>query len=198
MTKGDVDAEVIWCKVYRNPKIELLVGAIYRPELGGEQTLDRICNSLNAVDTDNSIIVGDFNFRDINWDLCEAPSALSKKFLSCIEDNLLFQLVEKPTRGKNILDMLLTGNPDIVHSVDVGEKLGASDHCSILAQLMIPVPRIALSNRKIYLYSKGDYEAYSDAVKTTKWSNVFTGKNLMTNGTLCKQNTTDGERNHPE
>ena len=26
-TKGDVEAEVIWCKVYPNPKVELLVGA---------------------------------------------------------------------------------------------------------------------------------------------------------------------------
>ena len=120
--------------------------------------------------------MGDFNFRDINWTHNNAPSALSKKFLSCLEDNLLFQLVKKPTRGSNILDLVLSGNPDLVHSVDVGDKLGASDHRSVLVQLRIPVPRIALSNRKIYLYSKGDYDAYSEEVKSTNWDKVFANK----------------------
>ncbi|XP_072046857.1 uncharacterized protein [Amphiura filiformis] len=159
-TKGDADAEVVWCKVFLNPKTELLIGVVYRPERGGEPNLIKICNSINAIDSDNTIILGDFNFREINWTQCEAPSALGKKFLSCVEDNLLFQLVKKPTR------------------VDVGEKLGASDHRSVSVQLRIPVPRIALTDRKVYLYSKGDYDAYSETVKATDWESIFAKKNF--------------------
>jgi hypothetical protein len=173
-TKGDVDTEVI----YPSPKTDLLIGAVYRPERGGEPNLIKMCNSINAIDSDNTIIVGDFNFREIDWDQCEASSNLAKKFLSCLEDNLLFQLVKEPTRGANILDLVLTGNTDIVHSVSVGEKLGASDHNSVLIQLRIPVPRIALSDRKVYLYSKGDYDGFTEAVKATDWDSVFANNRL--------------------
>ena len=82
---------------------------------------------------------------------------------------MLFQLVKEPTRGDNILDLVLTGNPDIVHTVTVGEKLGRSDHRSVGVDLNIPVPRIPLADRKVILYSKGDYEAFSEEVKSTDW-----------------------------
>ena len=120
--KGDVPAEVVWCKVFPSPKTEVLVGVVYRPELGGESNLVHICNSMDSIDMDNTILVGDFNFRDKDWKTNEAPSAISKKFPACVEENLLFQLVKEPTRGDNILDLILTGNPDIVHTVTVGEK----------------------------------------------------------------------------
>ena len=153
---------------------------VYRPERGGEPTLIKVCDSINKINTDNVIIMDDFNFRDINWDTNVATSLLSKKFLSCLEDNMLFQLVKEPTRGSNILDLVLTGNPDIVQSVVVGEKLGASDHCKVLIELRIPVPRIALAKRKIYLYSKTDYEAFSKDVKETNWDKELCNKSTDT------------------
>ena len=163
--KGDVPAEVVWCKVFTSPKTEVLVGVVYRPKLGGESNLAHICNSMDSIDTDNTILVGDFNFRDTDWKTNEAPSAISKKFLACVEEKLLFQLVKEPTGRDNILDLVLTGNPDIVHTVMVGEKLGRSDHRSVRVDLKIPVPRIPLADRKVILYSKGDYEAFSEEVK---------------------------------
>ena len=142
--KGDAKAEVVWCTAHPNTKTDILIGVVYRPERGGEPNLETICNSISNIDSDNVIIVGDFNFRDIDWENGEAHTALSKKFLSCIEDNMLFQLVKEPTRGANILDLVLTGNTDLVHAVTVGDKLGASDHKSVLLELRIPVPCIAL------------------------------------------------------
>ena len=35
--------------------------------------------------------------------------------------------------------------------------------------LKIPVPRIPLADRKVILYSKGDYETFSEEVKSTDW-----------------------------
>ena len=135
--------------------------------------LDRICDSINSIDTDNVILLGDFNFREIDWDTNEGHSPLSRKFLSCLEENMLFQLVKEPTRGPNIFDLILTGNPDIVHSVVVDEKLGRSDHRIVIAELRIPVLRITDADRKIYLYSKGEYDSTSVAVKETDWNKEF-------------------------
>ncbi len=41
------------------------------------------------------------------------------------------QLVNEPTRGENILDLLLTNDPSCVSSVDVSAPIGNSDHGSI-------------------------------------------------------------------
>ena len=38
------------------------------------------------------------------------------------------QIVNTPTREKNILDLILTTDNDMIHNCEVGEKLGTSDH----------------------------------------------------------------------
>ena len=60
--KGVVPAEVMWCKVFPTPKTEVLVGVVYRPELGDESNLVHICNSMDSIDMVNTILVVDFNF----------------------------------------------------------------------------------------------------------------------------------------
>ena len=48
--------------------------------------------------------------------------------MECFEENFLQQLVLEPTRGSNILDLILTNENNLVHSLKVGEHLGNSDH----------------------------------------------------------------------
>ena len=57
---GDVDAEIVWVEIHPDPKTSIVVGAAYRPERGGAPNLDKICNSINAVTTDN-IIFGEIS-----------------------------------------------------------------------------------------------------------------------------------------
>ena len=51
--------------------------------------------------------MGDFNFRNINWETGECTSAREQKFLDTHQDNLLVQMVDSPTKGPNILDFVL-------------------------------------------------------------------------------------------
>jgi hypothetical protein len=78
----------------------------YRPEVNENIIVDRICTSINSVDTSNCLLLGDFNFRQINWNKMEASSGLTEKFLNTIQDNLLTQIVDEPTRGNNIFVLL--------------------------------------------------------------------------------------------
>ena len=89
-TDGDTTAEVVWCTIHPNPATSVLCGVVYRPERGGEPNLIKICDSINKINRDNVVIMGDFNFRDINWDTNMATSPLSKKFVSSLEGNMLF------------------------------------------------------------------------------------------------------------
>ena len=49
----------------------------------------------------------------------------------------LIQLVEEPTRGINILDLVLTNNCDLIHSYSV-RYLGLSDNSILTVSLLLP------------------------------------------------------------
>jgi len=49
-------------------------------------------------------------------------------FLNLVGDNFLTQKVFAPTRGNNILDLVLCSDPDIVENLVVGCSIANSDH----------------------------------------------------------------------
>jgi len=82
------------------------------------------------------MLMGDFNFADINWCIPETVDD-SHLFLKCVNDNFLFQHVQDPTRGKNMLDLVFTSEKNMIENLVVGENFGTSDHqiirCNMLA-----------------------------------------------------------------
>ena len=50
------------------------------------------------------------------------------RFLECVGDNFLTQLVKEPTRGSKILDLLFVNREGLVGDVKVGGRLRHSDH----------------------------------------------------------------------
>jgi len=63
-------------------------------------------------------------------------------------DRSLIQLVKQPTRGENILDLLLTNSPDMISQVDVASGIPGSDHDAIqfLARFVKYTPSQAKSS----------------------------------------------------
>ncbi len=55
----------------------------------------------------------------------------TEEFLKVIQDNFLKQVVVEPTRGNNILDVILTNREEEVTQVEVGGQLGNRDHRGI-------------------------------------------------------------------
>ena len=170
---GDCDAEILWCNITPHKNLSLLMGVAYRPEKGHIYNLERICKSINAINTDNVILMGDFNFRQIDWENGDTNCEVAQLFLDTVEDNLLTQMVDKPTRGNNILDLLLTGNTNIIEDVVVKDPFSTSDHNLVMVRVKAQIPRINLASRKVYLYSKGDYEAFSAEIKGVNWDLVL-------------------------
>ena len=135
--------------------------------------LERICESVYKMDIDNVILVGDFNFPKIDWTSCSSQIDLDNVFLTMVEENALQQLVLKPTRGENILDLLLTSNTDLIEDLVVEEPFSNSDHMSLNFNIKFLPPRISYEPRKIYLYSKGDYESINQEISLTPWNDLF-------------------------
>ncbi|PKU44762.1 glycerol kinase [Limosa lapponica baueri] len=63
------------------------------------------------------VLMGDFNHPDICWEGYTARHVQSRRFLQCIDDNFLTQVVEKPTRRGVLLDLVLTNKEGLVEDV---------------------------------------------------------------------------------
>ncbi|PKU39519.1 rna-directed dna polymerase from mobile element jockey-like [Limosa lapponica baueri] len=65
---------------------------------------------------------------DISWEYNMAEREQSRRFLECVEDNFLTQLVSELTRESALLDLLLVKREELVGEVKIGGHLGHSDH----------------------------------------------------------------------
>ena len=109
------------------------------------------------------LVAGDFNFPDIAWmDGCGVAKPnptygceLNNLFLD-ISDNNLEQFVYKPTRNKNILNLVFSSYPALVSDISVIP--GISDHDAVLFGLNTEGIISNNSNHYTYLYQKADLD----------------------------------------
>ena len=125
---SDAKAEILWISTALNPSTDWLFGVCYRPEVDEAFMLPKIIDSVNNIDNQNVMLLGDFNFRNINWETGSCSRNIEQDFLDAINDNLLCQIIDIPTRGDNILDLAFLGDTTAVDDYDVIPGLGSSDH----------------------------------------------------------------------
>ena len=169
ITELENDSESIWVKVFAN-KTSHFVASWYRPpgstseefQLFREQ-LDYIRTHHRGKKLPSAHVLGDFNFKDIDWPdrLSKSGSTLSQSegqiLIDIMNDHGLEQMVHFPTREKNTLDLILTTLPGQFQDVHSPDKL--SDHDIVSGTLKMFIPPIKKPRRKVYLYQKGDYES---------------------------------------
>lgn len=68
--------------------------------------------------------LGDFNHL-IFW---KDSKYGSRRFLECVDENFLIQMIKEPTRKDALLDLILTNEAELVVDVKVGGRLGCTDH----------------------------------------------------------------------
>lgn len=73
------------------------------------------------------ILVEDFNFSDDHWKYKIVEREQSQRFLECVDDIFLIQLVRWPAREGTLLDLLLMTREGLVGEVMVGSHLGHID-----------------------------------------------------------------------
>ena len=101
------------------------------------------------------VLVGDFNFPDICWKYNTAERDQSRRFLECVADNFLTQLVSEPTREGALLDLLFVNREGLVDEVAVGGRLGHSDH-EIMEFSILREARRGLSRTDILNFKRAD------------------------------------------
>jgi len=84
-------------------------------------------------------IAGDFNLPRIDWNTgFGLNDGFHDVFLEFFIDNCLTQIITVPTRLDNVLDLFLTSAPLLVADCNALDPLGASDHNTLVLELIIP------------------------------------------------------------
>jgi hypothetical protein len=126
---------------FENDK-KLLISCIYRsPSANTTTCIEEIneiisTNKVNNKKYDYLLYVGDFNFKEIDWENNNTnvgPEHLASKFLESVRDTYLYQHVKQATRyrGDNqpsLIDLILTNEEEMIDNVVCNAPLGNSDH----------------------------------------------------------------------
>ncbi|PKU42895.1 rna-directed dna polymerase from mobile element jockey- hypothetical protein [Limosa lapponica baueri] len=89
----------------------------------------------------------DFNHPLICWEGYTARHVQSRRFLQCIDDNFLTQVMEDPTRRGVLLDLGLTNKGGLVEDIKVGGSLGCSDREKTEFRIMGSMQQVGLQPR---------------------------------------------------
>ncbi|TRZ07904.1 hypothetical protein HGM15179_019204 [Zosterops borbonicus] len=90
----DDGVECLWIRIKgKANKADILLGVCYHPSNQEEEVDNLFYNQLENVSGSPALfLVGEFNLPDICWELNTAEMRQLRKFLECMEDNLLSQL----------------------------------------------------------------------------------------------------------
>ena len=88
------------------------------------------------------VLTGDFNHAGVCWWDNTAGHKQSKRFLDCLDDNFVLQVIEKPTRRDAMLDLVLTHKKGLLGNVKLKGSLGCSDQEMVEFKILKAVRRV--------------------------------------------------------
>jgi ribonucleases P/MRP protein subunit RPP40 len=170
-------SESLWCDIEVGNE-KTLIGICYRPPASLKVNDEGLFNLISIASKHKVLIMGDFNFPELNWGEAESLDD-SHPFLKCINDNYLLQGVVECTRGKNILDLVLTSEENMVENLRVGEPFGTSDHLIIRWDFAACRENIK-EDIKTHDYFRTDYDQLREEAKLINWDRIVEGKSVET------------------
>ena len=173
--------DAVWCMAtVKNKKI--LISCIYRsPSNTSEKNNELICmlEEASKIKTNNTVICGDFNCKEINWttrNLNCSETHHASKIYDKINDLFLHQKVLEPTRFRtgdtpSNLDWVLCDEEDLIEEVSIHPPVQSSDHTVIKFQINISYSEP--ENIARYQYYKGNYENMRDEIRNENWEEIL-------------------------
>ena len=174
--EADCD-EAVWCKI-ASGNSKLTIGLVYRSPNINEEDNTKIKTAIKEVSKGECIIMGDFNHGHIQWNSLESTGIEDQQFLFLIQDSFLTQHVLEPTRGENVLDIVLSSQKELVDNVKIFEPLGNSDHNQIHFDINV---KSESKNKKTYKrnFHKGNYKDMRKYLAKLDWNNMLMNKTAI-------------------
>ena len=164
----------------------MLFGCIYRSPTVSASS-DQNNNNLNTLVKNLALkkkythkcIVGDFNFKSINWNnwsYRQPEGSKEELFLDSSRDAFLFQHVKESTRcrGTNepfLLDLVLSDEETQISDLAYLAPLGRSDHCILAFNFECYLEQTSPSER--FEYAKASFTAMERDLEDSGWVDDF-------------------------
>ena len=125
--------------VLRVKTISLTVIAIYRPPMSDAENFEKTLKTIKETVSrahgtmPTLLLTGDLNFPIVNWDSLDISGGTSSDrrqasaLLNFFQEHFMEQVVRKPTRGNNILDLVATNDHELISRVEILDT-PISDH----------------------------------------------------------------------
>ena len=160
----------LYCISVNNENTGLI--AIYRPPNLDLENSNKVFEKLKELADlfNNVLIIGDLNLPDIDWINYFGRSCISYQFTDMCYTLSLHHMVCIPTRGNNILDLVLVSNQNLIANLEVGPPLGQSDHLGLNFQLITnDKTNDSINQRVMYNYGQADYNIINAYLMTIDW-----------------------------
>ena len=172
LCEASIQHELIFITIkIRNNDLNICLA--YRPPNMSPQENSNMLAHLdnNLREKINWLLLGDFNYPNINWINPSSNVAQEDAFIQLLSEHNLEQHVTLPTRGENTLDLLLSAGNFDFHSVQVHETFSTSDHNFITAKISANIP--PEPKYKILDYQKTDWSLIHMHLACIDWNNFF-------------------------
>jgi len=106
-----------------------VAGDYYRLPNQGETTEEAFFLQLQAASRLQALVLlVNFNHSNIRWKSSTAICRRSRRFLKCLEDNFLSQVIDNPARADVLLDLLAANTSELIRDIKIIASQGCSDH----------------------------------------------------------------------
>ena len=166
---GDV---LLFCCCYRSPTPSDSSDA-------NNDKLNRLLRSISKKSYTHRCIVGDFNYKNINWSTLSTQhgeESREAKFIEAVRDSFLFQHVTEVTRSRgndnpSLIDLIFSDEEMQVSGIQYHPPLGKSDHSVIIFDYHCYLDYS--KPKETFIYNKGDYISMQDDLSNSNWASEF-------------------------
>ena len=149
---------------------------VYRSPNSQKTNDDDLCNWIKNI-TGVNILIGDFNFPDVDWQNGQSGSK-GRDFLDATMEVFLEQHVKEATHSSgNILDLVLCNQEGMITEVMAEGRVGKSDHDLILFTICVDGRR-GNDKRRTPNYRKADFAVMRKSMADTNWSRELNGRDV--------------------
>lgn len=117
------------------------------------------------------VLLQDFNHTIISWK-SSTSCRQSRRLLEGMRNNLLSQVIEKPTRGNAILDTKVTNISELMRDVNIGGSLGGSDHMMMEFAVWRNIGQLRSQGWALN-FRKADFQLFREIASEILWETAL-------------------------
>jgi len=169
--------ETLWVNIKGRPGTgDTTVAVSYRPSDQDERADEALYRQIGEASRSKALVLmGDFNHLNICWRDNTAGHKQSRRFLECVEDNFLLQVIEEPRRRGAMLDLVLTNKEGLVGNVKVKGSLGCSDREMVEFKILRAARKVR-SKLASLDFRRADFGLLRDLLGRIQWDKALEGR----------------------